>query len=81
MANDAENEGSQTAARESDAAIVPLITGNAVVGKGGTQIDSVQGTHLLYAGIGEKMATGLDRIEEMSANIATFMADKNRNYL
>jgi len=68
MAYDATNGGSQKAVWESDAAIVLLIPGNAVVGKGGTQVGSVQGTHLLYAGIGEKMATGLDRIEEMSAN-------------
>ena len=34
MADNAANGGSQTAARESDAAILPKITGNAGVGKG-----------------------------------------------
>jgi retron-type reverse transcriptase len=49
--------------------ILPIITGNAVGGKDGTQAGLVQGTHFLYAGKGEKkkMATKLDRIEEMSA--------------
>ena len=56
------------AMRESDAVVVPEITGNTGVGKDGTQVDPDQGTHLLYAGIGEEMATKLDRIGEMSAN-------------
>jgi group II intron reverse transcriptase/maturase len=67
MAYNATNGGNQTVARESDVAIVPLKPGNAGGGKGGTQVGPVQGTHLLYAGIGEEMATKLDRIEEMSA--------------
>jgi group II intron reverse transcriptase/maturase len=52
---------------KSDAVIVPMISGNAEVGKDGTQLGLVQGTHLLYAGIGEMMGTKLDRIREMSA--------------
>jgi len=68
MANDATNGGSQMAARESDTVIVPKIAGNAAVGKDGTQVDPAQGTHLLYAGIGDEMATKLDRIKEMSAS-------------
>jgi group II intron reverse transcriptase/maturase len=68
MADNAANRGSQKEMRESDAVIVPKITGNAGEGKDGTQVGFVQGTHLLYAGIGEEMATKLDRIEEMSAN-------------
>jgi len=68
MANNATNRGSQRAARESDAVIVPRIPGNAGGGKDGTQVGPVQGTHLLYAGIGEEMATKLDRIGELSAS-------------
>jgi len=41
MAYNAVNRGSQTAARESDAAIVPEIPGNAGGGKGGTWLGSV----------------------------------------
>jgi len=67
MAYNATNGGSQKAARESDAVIVLMITGNAGEGKDGTQVDPAQGTHFLYAGIGGKMATKLDRIEELSA--------------
>jgi group II intron reverse transcriptase/maturase len=52
---------------ESDAVIVPLISGNAEEGKDGTQSGLVQGTHLLYTGIGAVMATKLGRIREMSA--------------
>jgi group II intron reverse transcriptase/maturase len=68
MADNATNGGSQKARRESDAVVVPKTPGNAGRGKDGTQTGPVQGTHLLYAGIGEEMATKLDRIEEMSAN-------------
>ena len=68
MAYNAENGGSQKAMRESDAVIVPMIPGNAGVGKDGTQAGPVQGTHLLYTGIGEEMATKLNRINEMSAS-------------
>ena len=68
MAYDAANGGSQKGARESDTVIVPVIPGNTGIGKDGTHAGPVQGTHLLYAGIGEEMATKLDRIEEMSAN-------------
>ena len=57
MAYDATNGGSQTATRESDAVIVPMIPGNAGGGKDGTQVGPVQGTHLLYAGIVEEMVT------------------------
>ena len=56
------------AAWESDAVVVPKKPGNAGGGKDGTQIGLVQGTHLLYAGIGEEMGTKLDRIREMSAS-------------
>jgi len=52
---------------ESDAVVVPLIAGNAEGGKDGTHVGPVQGTHLLYSGIGEEMGTKLDRIGEMSA--------------
>jgi hypothetical protein len=48
------NGGSQKTMWESDAVIVPIIAGNAEVGKDGTQAGFVQGTHLLYTGIGEK---------------------------
>lgn len=68
MAYNAINEGSQKATWESDAVIVPMIPGNAGEGKDGTQLDPVQGKHLLYAGIGEEMATKLARISELSAN-------------
>jgi len=54
MAYNATNGGSQKATRESDAVIVPKIAGNAEGGKDGTQVGLVQGTHLLYAGIGER---------------------------
>jgi len=67
MAYNETNGGSQTATWESDAVIVPMIPGNAGVGKDGTQVGFVQGTHFLYTGIGEKMGTKLDRIREMSA--------------
>jgi group II intron reverse transcriptase/maturase len=67
MAYNATNGGNQTVVWESDAVIVPMISGNAEVGKDGTQAELVQGTHFLYTGIGEKMGTKLDRIEEMSA--------------
>jgi retron-type reverse transcriptase len=66
MAYNAANRGSQKVAWESDAVIVPKMPGNAGGGKDGTQLGLVQGTHLLYAGIGEKMETKLDRIREMS---------------
>ena len=49
-----QTEESQMATRESDAVIIPLITGNAAGGKDGTQVGLVQGTHFLYTGIGEK---------------------------
>ena len=39
--------------RESDAVVVPLISGNADGGKDGTQLGLVQGTHFLYPGIGD----------------------------
>jgi len=45
MAYNAANGGNQTAARESDAVIVPLIPGNAGGGKDGTQVGHVHGTH------------------------------------
>jgi len=66
MVYNATNGGNQKATRESDAVIVPLILGNAVGGKDGTQVGFVQGTHFLYTGIGEKMGTKLGRIREMS---------------
>ena len=66
MTDDATNGGSQKVARESDTVIVPKRAGNAEEGKDGTQGDTDQGKHLLYAGIGEEMATKLDRIREMS---------------
>ena len=56
------------ATRESDAVVVPLIPGNAGGGKDGTQEGPAQGTHSLYTGIGDWMATKLDRISEMSAS-------------
>jgi len=68
MADNATNEGSQTAAWESDAAIVPRKPGNAGGGKGGTQVGPGYGKHCLYTGIGGKMGTKPDRIGEMSAN-------------
>jgi group II intron reverse transcriptase/maturase len=68
MVYNAINGGNQKAIGESDTAIVPKITGNTGGGKGGTQVGSVQGTHFLYAGIGGKMPTKLDRIEELSAS-------------
>jgi len=55
-------------ARESDAVIVPMITGNAGVGKDVHTVGLVQGTHFLYTGKGAKMGTKLDRIGEMSAS-------------
>jgi len=45
MAYNAANGGNQTAARESDAVIVPAIPGNAGGGKDGTQVGLVHGTH------------------------------------
>ena len=54
MAYNATNGGSQKATWESDAVIVPMIPGNAGVGKDGTQVGFVQGTHSLYTGIGER---------------------------
>ena len=54
MAYNATNRGSQKATWESDIVIVPMIPGNAGVGKDGTQKGPVQGTHLLYTGIGER---------------------------
>jgi group II intron reverse transcriptase/maturase len=68
MAYNATNGGSQIRTWESDAVIVPEIPGNAEVGKDGTQVGPVQGTHLLYTGIGDEMATKLDRIREQSAS-------------
>jgi len=73
MAYNATNVGSQTAARESDVVVVPLITGNAGVGKDGTQLGPAQGTHSLYTGIGDVMATKLDRISELSAQNPTMV--------
>jgi group II intron reverse transcriptase/maturase len=67
MVYNATNGGNQTATWESDAVVVPKIPGNAGVGKDGTHVGLVQGTHLLYAGIGVEMGTKLDRIREMSA--------------
>jgi len=46
MAYNAANGGNQTAARESDAVIVPMMPGNAGGGKDGTQVGLVHGTHL-----------------------------------
>ena len=46
MAYNAANGGNQTAARESDAVIVPENLGNARGGKGCTQVGPVRGTHL-----------------------------------
>lgn len=66
MAYNAENEGSQMTVWESDAAIVPMSPGNAGGGKGGTQLGPVQGKHSLYSGIGDRMPTKLDRIQELS---------------
>ena len=66
MTDNATNGGSQMAAWESDAVIVPQIPGNAGGGKDGTRVGPVQGTHFLYTGIEGKMSTKLDRIEEMS---------------
>jgi group II intron reverse transcriptase/maturase len=66
--NNATNGGSQMGLWESDAVIVPLTPGNAGIGKDGTQLGLVQGTHLLYAGIGEEMETKLNRIREKSVN-------------
>ena len=68
MDNNATNEEIQMEAWGSDAVIVPMIAGNAEVGKDGTQEGPVQGTHSLYTGIGEGMATKLSRISEMSAS-------------
>jgi group II intron reverse transcriptase/maturase len=68
MAYNAKNGGSQKTMWESDAVIVPIIAGNAEVGKDGTQAGFVQGTHSLYTGIGERMGTKLNRISEMSAS-------------
>jgi len=66
MVYNATNGGSQKVVRESDTVVVPRITGNAVGGKDGTQAGLVQGTHLLYTGKGDEMATKLDRIRELS---------------
>jgi group II intron reverse transcriptase/maturase len=68
MADNAENGESQMGTRESDAVVVPVKPGNAGIGKDGTQQGPVQGTHSLYTGIGEGMATKLNRIREMSAS-------------
>jgi hypothetical protein len=68
MAYNATNGGSQKVTWESDAVIVPMMPGNAGVGKDGTQAGLVQGKHLLYAGKGKEMGTGLGRIREMSAS-------------
>ncbi len=68
MAYNAANGESQKGTRESDAVVVPEIPGNAGVGKDGTRLGPVQGTHSLYAGIGEAMTTKLNRIREMSAS-------------
>jgi hypothetical protein len=46
MAYNAANGGNQTAARESDAVIVPMTPGNAGAGKDGTQVGLVYETHL-----------------------------------
>jgi len=73
MGDNATNGGTQKAVRESDTAIVPAIAGNAEEGKGGTQAGLVQGTHLLYSGKGDEMATKLDRIREMSATNPTMV--------
>ena len=54
MTYNATNGGSQMVVRESDTVIVPLILGNAGVGKDGTHKGPVQGTHLLHAGVGEE---------------------------
>ena len=67
MVYNATNRGTQKVTWESDVVIVPKIPGNAGGGKDDTQEGLVQGKHLLYAGIGIKMATELGRIEEMSA--------------
>jgi len=53
MVDKAINGGSQMETWESDIVIVPKIPGNAGVGKDDTQKDPVQGTHLLYTGIGD----------------------------
>ena len=73
MAYNATNRGSQKAAWESDAVVVPKKPGNAGGGKDGTQLGLVQGTHFLYSGIGGKMGTKLDRIREMSATNPTMV--------
>jgi len=53
MNYNATNRGNQKVGWESDTVIVPMISGNAEVGKDGTQKGTVQETHLLYAGIGD----------------------------
>ena len=67
MADNATNGGSQMVARESDAVIVPMIAGNAEVGKdvhiGRTCTRETFSLHRERS----KMGTKLDRIEEMSA--------------
>jgi hypothetical protein len=68
MGYNATNGGTQMEIRESDTVIVPQIAGNAAGGKDGTQEGLVQGTHLLHTGVGEKMATKLNRIREMATN-------------
>ena len=73
MAYNATNGGSQTAAWESDTVIVPAISGNADEGRTCTQLGPVQGTHPLYTGIGDGMATKLDRISELSAKNPTMV--------
>jgi len=45
-------------------------------GRTRTQLGPAQGTHSLYTGIGDVMATKLDRISELSS---TFMVDATTN--
>ena len=47
MVYNATNGGNKTAARESDVVIVPMIPGNAGIGKDGTQVGPDYGTHFL----------------------------------
>jgi hypothetical protein len=69
MTDNATNGGSQTAARESDAVIVPKIAGNAEVGKDAhTGRTCPRDTFTIRRDRRKKMATKLDRIREMSAN-------------
>ena len=65
MTDNATNIGSQMVTRKSDAVIVPTITGNAGVGKDGTQVGFVYGIHYLYSVIDNMVVTELGKINRI----------------